>query len=114
MGRLHAKQKTMLSHIEAWLSSDLTQQDFCKQHTIAFGSFQYHYRRYRLNQITPSVNGEGSFVPISVTSRGEKKETPLQSSLPSTPPTVEIVMSNGKRVNFYGAVDLNLVRSLLD
>lgn len=114
MGHLHAKQKSMLSHIEAWLSSDLTQLDFCKQHTISFGSFQYHYRRYRLNQIISSGNGEGSFVPISIASSDENKDIPLQSSLPSTLPTVEIVMSNGKRVNFYGSVDFKLVRALLD
>jgi len=87
----------MFSLIESWKGSGMSQQVFCKSHDLAYSGFHYWYKKYR------QVDGSSGspFVPISI--------QPSSGSLP----VAELVLPDGRRVNFYQAVDALFLRTLL-
>ena len=92
------KQSEKFNVIEAWRSSGLSQQSFCRTQGIAYSRFHYWYKKYRHVK-----NGSGSpdFVPLQI----KNSASPL--------PIVELVLADGRRLNFYQAVDAAFLRSLL-
>ena len=92
------KQFEKFKVIEAWQASGQSQQSFCKLQGIAYSGFHYWYKRYR--QVK---NGSASpdFLPVQI-----------KHSV-SNLPVVELILPDGKRLNFYQAVDSAFLRSLL-
>lgn len=92
------KQSEKFKVIEAWQASGLSQQSFCKSQGVAYSGFHYWYKKYRHVK-----NGSGSpdFLPVRI-----------KHSL-SHLPVVEVILADGRRLNFYQAVDVAFLRSLL-
>lgn len=92
------KEQMMFSMIESWKDSGKSQQDFCKEQGIAYGDFHYWYKKYREAYAIPS---SAAFVQVPM----------LTSS--SGLLVAELILTDGRRVNFYQGVDVSLLRSLL-
>lgn len=95
-----------LSLIQNWQNSDLSQKEFCKQHDVALSAFQYWLGKVRRD--ASSVEGDDDatgFVPVSV--KGPRSVSPVRSVL------VELVLPDGRRINFYESVDVQFLRALL-
>lgn len=88
--------------IESWKASGLSQAQYCKEHQIALSNFSYWFKKYR------SAGGneptKGSFVELKV-----KRPT----GLPSSSVVMDLVLSDGRRLNFYQPVDASYLRELL-
>jgi len=92
------KQIEKFKVIEAWQASGQSQQSFCKSQGIAYSGFHYWYKRYRH---VKNCNASPDFVPVHI------KHTV------SDMPVVELILPDGRRLNFYQAVDVAFLRSLL-
>ncbi len=92
------KQSEKFKVIEAWQASGLSQQSFCKSQGIAYSGFHYWYKKYRQ---VKGVNVSSDFLPVAI------KHT--LSNLP----VVELILPDGRRLNFYQAVDVAFLQSLL-
>jgi hypothetical protein len=91
-----------LSLIEAWKASDLTQKEFCSQHAIAYSGFHYWFRKFREDK--PLSAPGPAFIPVKITSPGS-------THIPQA--TIELVMPDGRRVNFPQGVEVGFLRALL-
>ena len=88
----------MFSMIESWKNSGQSQQDFCKVENLAYSVFHYWHKKYRGEQTaTPSP----AFVPVHI------------HSVHAGSPVAELILPDGRRVNFYQAIDVSFLRSLL-
>lgn len=90
--------------IEAWQTSDLTQKEFCAQQSIAYSGFHYWFKKFREEKLPPPNTSPG-FVPVKVTSgkhSGNKRSV-----------LIELVLPDGRRVNFHEGVDVQFLRALL-
>ncbi len=89
--------------IVSWQGSDLTQKEFCAQQSIAYSGFHYWFKKFRDEK---SLSGAGAgFAPVKITSN-----TPVKQ-IGSVP--IELVLPDGRRVNFYEGVDVQFLRALL-
>ena len=92
-------QQRMFSLIESWQSSGEPQQSFCKSQGIGYSVFHYWYKKYRQDQGSAS---EGSgFIPV---------EVPVGVSVS---PIMELILPDGRRINFYQHVDATFLRTML-
>lgn len=89
----------MYSVIEDWKASDQTKKEFCELHGIAIATFQYWWKKYQQDNIFSEE--ESGFVSVSV------------SDQISESPVMELILTDGKRLNFYQPVDLSFLRALL-
>jgi len=89
----------MFAHVEAWISSGLSQRVFCEQRQVVPHIFYYWLRRYRLKQLPLEQKG---FIPVRVAPAklGEA-------------PRMEVVGINGNRILFYDHVDPVYLKDLL-
>lgn len=86
--------------IEKWQTSDLTQKEFCSQHSIAYSGFHYWFKKFR--EENSLSNSDSGFIPVKVTtSKGNRAVW------------IELVMPDGRRVNFHQGVDVEFLRALL-
>ena len=85
--------------IENWKTSGLTQKAFCAQQSIAYSGFHYWFKKFREDKSVP-VSGPG-FIPVSVTSPPDRTSS------------IELVMPDGRRINFHDGVDVQFLRALL-
>ena len=92
------KQSEKFKVIEAWQASGQSQQSFCKTRGIAYSGFHYWYKRYRH---VKNGNVPPDFVPVQI-----------KHSVSSLP-VVELILPDGRRLNFYQAVDVGFLQSLL-
>lgn len=95
-----------LSLIENWQDSNLSRRQFCKQHDVALSAFQYWLGK--VGKEAPAVKGNGhaaGFVPVSV--KGTSSLSGVGSVL------LELVLPDGRRVNFFQGVDVQFLRALL-
>jgi hypothetical protein len=94
------------SLIENWQSSNLSQKEFCKQHNVALSAFHYWLGKVRKDSAV--VEGQGNstgFVPACIKGTG---------NLPSSQSVVlELVLPDGRRVNFYEGIDVQFLKALL-
>ena len=93
------KQQAMFSIIESWKSSGQGQQEFCKAHGQAYSVFHYWYKKYREEK--DPLPASSAFVSLQV--------QPVRLGSP----VVEVVFMDGKRINFYQAVEVSFLRALL-
>lgn len=93
------KQKAMFSMIENWKGSGQNQNEFCKTQGCPISVFQYWRKKYRDGQAP--ITTSHAFVPLHI-----------RSAEPGSPMT-ELIFPDGKRINFYQAVEASLLRALL-
>ncbi len=92
----------MFECISSWQQSGLSQKAWCEGNNIAYSSFHYWYRRYRIRQAASSPDGKEGFVQLMV-----------QDNV-STAPWCEFVFGNGKKILFHQPVSTVFIKSLLD
>ncbi len=92
------KQIEKFKVIEAWQASGLSQHSFCKSQGIAYSGFHYWYKKYRQAKY---ASASPDFLPVQI------KHTV------SNLPVVELILADGRRLNFYQAVDAAFLQSLL-
>ena len=93
------KQQAMFSMIESWKASGQSQQEFCKAQGQIYSVFHYWYKKYR--QEKDPTPASSAFVPLQI------------QSVKSGSPAVEVIFPDGKRINFYQAVEVSFLRALL-
>ena len=95
-----SKEGQKFSMIENWKASGQSQQLFCKENQIVYSNFHYWFKKYKAQQ-------EGSpdelFLPVQI-----KKTLPS----PSGSVVIELVLSDGRHLNFYRMVDISYLRAL--
>lgn len=88
--------------IEAWQTSALTQKEFCAQQSIAYSGFHYWFKKFRQAKSLP--HARSGFMSVKVTSSGSGNNY-------SAP--IELILPDGRRVNFHEGVDAQFLRALL-
>ncbi len=89
------------SVIENWQNSGQSQQLFCKENQIVYSNFHYWFKKYRAQH---EESSKEVFLPVQI-------KKPLTSA--PGPLVMELVLSNGHRLNFYQTVDASYLRALL-
>ena len=89
--------------IESWQTSDLTQKQFCAQQSIAYSAFHYWFKKFRAEQELPKTSSGFTTVKI----RAKKPVENYGAVL------VELLLTDGRRVNFYKGIDVHFLRDLL-
>ena len=89
------------SMIENWKTSGQSQQLFCKENQIAYSNFHYWFKKYRAQQ---EGGSDGLFLPVEI----KKTLSSLSSSV-----VMELVLSDGRRLNFHQILDASYLRALL-
>ena len=87
--------------IENWKTSGQSQQLFCKENQIAYSNFHYWFKKYKAQH---EASSKETFVPVQI------KRT-LAS--PSGSVVMELVLSDGRRLNFHQILDASYLRALL-
>ena len=85
-----------LSLISLFEKSGLSQKAFCKEHHVAYSTFQYYLRKFRRKEITSS-----SFVEI----------VPSRKTI--NPAALEIVFPTGAKIICDSQSDISLIRALI-
>lgn len=103
-------QQKMVSLIEQWKTSGLSQKAFCQQHEVRYYVFHYWYKRYRDAQrpdtldSTGAQNASSSFIALQINSNG--------SSL-ATSSHAELIYPDGRRLLFHQAVDACFLKTII-
>jgi len=92
------KQQAMFSVIDSWKSSGQSQHEFCKAKGIAYSGFHYWYKKYRGVQ---NVDNPSPFIAVQF------------QNTPSRLPVAELILPDGRRLNFYQSVEASFLRTLL-
>ena len=92
------KRKAMFSMIESWKDSGQSQQEFCKTKGFAYSGFHYWYKKYRHEK---NADTSPSFVAVHF------QKAPIGS------PIAELILPDGRRLNFYQPVEASFLRTLL-
>lgn len=93
--------KTMLSLIEQWQQSGLSQKAFYKQHNIPTHVFYYWLKRYRKQQ----AGLDQSVTPNSFVQ--------LQPSPEPFAGNIELQLTNGNRIIFHQLVGVDYLKALI-
>ncbi len=91
----HRKREEMISLIESWKASGLSQDIFCKEQQIPYNVFQYWYRKLKLESMP-----EAGFVEIKA------------NAFNTFSASCEIVFPSGAKLSISG-VDPGFIRSLV-
>jgi len=92
------RQQVMFSMIESWKESGKSQQEFCKSRGLAYSGFHYWYKKYRHEQHSDTSS---PFVPVHI------------QNASSSSPVAELILPDGRRLNFYQPVEASFLRTLL-
>jgi hypothetical protein len=87
--------------IQSWQTSEMTQKQFCAQHSIAYSAFHYWFKKFRIAQ----PEGSTGFAPVKIT---ENKPGGSSGQI-----LLELVLVDGRRVNFFQGIDVQFLRDLL-
>ena len=87
----------MFASIASWLSSDLSQKQWCQDQGITYHIFHYWYRKYR-DEYSEST-GDNSFVQLSVK--------------PEVGASCEVIFTDGTKIIFRESVPAQYLKSLL-
>jgi hypothetical protein len=90
-------REQMFASIASWLSSELSQKQWCHQHGITYHVFHYWYRKYRDEHPEPTSNN--SFVQLTVE--------------PEVGAICEVIFTDGTKIIFREAVPAEYLKSLL-
>jgi hypothetical protein len=111
--REHAHAQAMFEKVERFLASTLSQAEFCQQEGLAYWTFRYWLKKYRLRSTVPpqtrtstvTANDEtpSDFIPLRL--------LPTEPAAPSS--TCVIEYPSGILVRFHGPVDGAVLAQLL-
>jgi hypothetical protein len=87
----------MFASIASWLSSNLSQKQWCQDQGITYHIFHYWYRKYRDEH--PQSASDDSFVRLTVK--------------PGSDASCEVIFTDGTKIIFRGAVPAQYLKSLL-
>lgn len=100
------RAQQMVTLVEQYLSSGLTQKQFCRQESVPLSTLHYWLRHYRRkNQNSQQTSAE--FIPLGFTS---KRNMPA----PLSQPTYAVEYPNGVLVRLFGSVDVQLISRLVN
>ena len=94
-------QQKMFEGISDWQQSGLTQKAWCEQNNIAYATFHYWYKRYRIQKQADQGSSSGSFVRLLL-------------NRPATGCWCELELPGGSKLFFHQPVSAAFIRSLLD
>jgi len=100
-------QQQMFSMIASWQQSDLTQKDYCEQHSIRYHVFHYWYKKYRDTQSVPAK--EHSFIPLQV----PPGVTAAAGNVTPGGVYAEIILPDGRRLLFHQPVSADYLKALI-
>jgi hypothetical protein len=90
-------REQMFASIVSWLSSELSQKQWCQDQGITYHVFHYWYRKYRDEH--PVSTDDNSFVRLTVK--------------PEVDASCEVVFTDGTKIIFRQAVPAQYLKSLL-
>jgi hypothetical protein len=90
-------REKMFSSITSWLSSELSQKQWCQDQGITYHVFHYWYRKYRDEHSDSTDNN--SFVRLTVTSEAVAG--------------CEVIFTDGTKIIFREAVPAQYLKNLL-
>jgi hypothetical protein len=93
----------MFHHIIQWQQIGLVQKAYCLQNNIAYSVFHYWYRQYRNVQAKTD----------SVRDRAEKQSDFVPLQVQSYSATVELLLTDGRRLVFHQMVSSDYLKSLI-
>ena len=90
--------------IEAWQQSGLSQKAWCARESMAYHSFHYWYKKYRLAHpaVLSSLDKSQRFISLQV-----------QSSFNSSAVNLELLLTDGRRVLFYSPVSSDYLKAII-
>jgi hypothetical protein len=90
-------REEMFASIVSWLSSGLSQKQWCEQQKITYHIFHYWYRKYRDEH--PKSTADNSFVRLTVK--------------PEAGASCEVIFTDGTKIIFRESVPAQYLKSLL-
>jgi hypothetical protein len=90
-------REQMFASISSWLSSELSQKQWCQDRGITYHVFHYWYRKYRDEH--PESTDISSFVRLTVK--------------PEPGASCEVIFTDGTRIVFREAIPAQFLKSLL-
>jgi hypothetical protein len=90
----------MFSLIEIWRSSNLTQQEFCREKDLDYQKFHYWLRKYKVSRGELTSSKTPSFIKVDLPSM-------------ATTGAVELCLPDGRKLIFHQPVEVAFLRSLL-
>jgi hypothetical protein len=109
--RKEYRREEKLTHITHWLASGQLPSVYSKEVGIAYTTLRnwinkYHYKKVRKQTTaTKQVENASSFLAIQI--------QPPAAVTESSKPMMELVFSNGSRLNFYQTVSVDYLQQLL-
>ena len=76
----HGREQKMFGQVEAYLSGDLTQQQFCESAGLAKSTFQYWLRKYR-SVHDQGISTSGDFLPVRWDSMAARQAAPVNCEI---------------------------------
>jgi hypothetical protein len=99
------KERFWRDHLKRWPNSGLTIRDYCARHCLSEPSF-YGWRRTLsqrgLDAEAKAIEPAVTFVPVQV-----------QNDLLVTPPSLELVLANGRLLRIPPGIDPSQLRDVL-
>jgi hypothetical protein len=90
-------REQMFANIASWLSSELSQKQWCQDQGITYHVFHYWCRKYRDEH--PESTDDNSFVRLTVK--------------PEAGTSCEVIFADGTKIIFWEAVPAQYLKSLL-
>jgi hypothetical protein len=90
-------REQMFASITSWLSSELSQKQWCQDQGITYHVFHYWYRKYRDEH--PESPNDNSFVRLTVK--------------PEAGASCEIIFADGTKIIFREAIPAKYLKNLL-
>jgi hypothetical protein len=92
--------------------SGLTQAEFCRRRQVSLHSFRKHLYQPRPSQPAPSddrssANPDHHFLPVTIIA------DPIPPSITASPPHLELILSNGRRIAIAPGFDPQTLRRLI-
>ena len=95
-------QQKMFKGIRRWQQSGLTQKAWCRKNNIAYATFHYWYKRYRLGDVPTDNRTPEGFVQLMV-----------DDSNPAGC-WCELALPGGRKLVFHQPVSVEFLKRLLD
>jgi hypothetical protein len=92
-------REQMLSMIEDWKQSGLSQKSYCEKSSIKYHRFHYWYKRFKAIQAT-SKEPQSSFIELQLPGAADKS-------------CAEVIYPDGKRILFHQAVSVHFLKTLV-
>ena len=97
--------KEMFAHYEAWQRGDVPQKQYCKEHGLAYSTFQAWGKK--LKETNTQVRSEPGFIPVNIKSFSEPEEKEPAGQL-------RLIFPNGIQMLCPETVSPELLKNLIN